>query len=177
VSVRAAAPLSPRFTSLDKTVVNRHGARRRASLSEHAVDAERIIKLSVTAVSELLESQNIHVLPKQPPGLRRAPRWPFPGTVEVWLPDHCYGERHMLATMHNLSLHGLAMRTRLPISSDTQISLAIHEPALSCYGRAVVRHCTRAAVGYLVGVEFIFSEDDDDTAVADDLDDDETSQP
>jgi hypothetical protein len=136
--------------------------------AEHAMDAERIIKLSVAAVSELLESQNIKVLPKQPPGQRRSPRWPFPGAVEVWLPDHCYGERHMLATMHNLSMSGLAMRTRLPIATDTLISLAIHEPALSCYGQGVVRHCTRAAVGYLVGIEFIFNEDeeneDDDAA-------------
>lgn len=126
------------------------------------MDAERIIKLSLTAVSELLNSQNIQALPKQAPGQRRAPRWPFPGAVEVWLPDHCYGERHMIATMHNLSLHGLAMRTRLPIPSGTLISLAIHEPALSCYGQAVVRHCTRAVVGYLVGVEFIFNENDEE---------------
>jgi hypothetical protein len=134
------------------------------------MDAERIIELSVTAVSELLDSQNIHALPKQSPGQRRAPRWPFPGAVEVWLPDHCYGERHMIATMHNLSLHGLAMRTRLPIPSDTLISLAIHEPALSCYGQAVVRHCTRAAIGYLVGVEFIFNDNDDNDPSDDDND-------
>jgi hypothetical protein len=125
------------------------------------MDAERITKLSLAAVGELLASYDIAALPKQVPGMRRAPRWPFPGAVEVWLPDHCYGERHMIATMHNLSLHGLAMRTRLPIPSDTLISLAIHEPALSCYGQAVVRHCTRGPFGYLVGVEFIFSGNDE----------------
>ncbi|GEM_PF-504884 len=124
------------------------------------MDAERIIKLSVTVIRELLESQNIQTTHKQPPGARRHPRWPFPGAVEVWLPDSCYGERHMIATMHNLSLNGLAMRSRLPIPTGTPISLAIHEPALSCYGQAVVRHCTRGAVGYLIGVEFIFSENE-----------------
>jgi hypothetical protein len=128
------------------------------------MDAERIIKLSVNAVRELLDSQNIHIQTthKQPAGARRSPRLPFPVAVEVWLPDSCYGERHMFATMHILSLHGLAMRTRLPIPTDTPISLAIHEPSLSCYGQAVVRHCTRGPVGYLIGVEFIFNENEEE---------------
>lgn len=129
------------------------------------MDAEQIVKLSPAAIEQLLGSQHIKAEPKQPAGKRRAERWPFPGTVEVWLPDECYGERHILATMHNLSIHGLAMRTRRPIPTDTRISLAIHEPQLSCYGHAVVRHCTRATVGYLIGVEFVFysdEEEDDD---------------
>ncbi len=128
------------------------------------MDADRIIKLSPDAVRELLDSQSVKAESKLPPGQRRAERWPFAGAVEVWLPDRCYGERHVIASMHNLSLHGLAMRTRVPIPSDTSISLAIHEPALSCYGQAIVRHCTRGAVGYLVGVEFIFRESDETTA-------------
>jgi hypothetical protein len=127
------------------------------------MDAEKIVKLTPEAIDELLSSHRVHTESKQAPGKRRAERWPFPGAVEVWLPDECYGERHVLATMHNLSVGGLAIRTRRPIPTDTRISLAIHEPELSCYGHAVVRHCTRAAVGYLIGAEFIFYEGSEDS--------------
>lgn len=125
---------------------------------ELKMDAERIVKLTPAVIGELLDSRSVKAIAKQTPSKRSADRWPFAGTVEVWLPESCYGERHVLATMHNLSVGGLAMRTRTPIPSETRISLAIHEPELSCYGEAVVRHCTPAAVGYLVGAEFVFSE-------------------
>jgi hypothetical protein len=124
------------------------------------MDAEKIVKLTPEAIRELLDARRIDVHAKRPPGKRREERWPFPGTVEVWLPDECYGERHILATLHNLSPNGLAMRTRRPIPSDTRVSLAIHQPELSCYGHAIVRHCTSAAVGYLIGVEFWYEGDD-----------------
>jgi len=121
------------------------------------MDAERIVKLTPEAIRELIDSQNIKAIAKNPNGQRREERWPFPGTVEVWLPESCYGERHVLATLHNLSPHGLAMRSRRPIQSGTKVSLAIHLPELSSYGHAFIRHCTQAHVGYLVGVEFLFS--------------------
>lgn len=125
------------------------------------MDAERIVKLTPEAIQELVESQRVDAHSKHTPGKRREERWPFPGTVEVWLPDDCYGERHILATLHNLSLSGLAMRTRRPIPTATRISLALHQPELSCYGHAIVRHCTRATVGYLIGVEFYYESAED----------------
>jgi len=125
------------------------------------MDAERIVRLTPEVIRELLAGQQVRSHLKQPPGKRREERWPFPGTVEVWLPDECYGERHLLATLHNLSQSGLAMRTRRPIPTDTRISLAVHQPELSCYGHGVVRHCTRAAVGYLVGVEFYYESEEE----------------
>ena len=81
----------------------------------------------------------------------------------MWLPEGSYGDRHVLATLHNLSQNGLAMRTRRSIPVDTKISIAIHQPELSCYGHALVRHCTQAHVGYLVGLEFIFFTEEDDS--------------
>ncbi|MGD8454535.1 MAG: PilZ domain-containing protein [Phycisphaerae bacterium] len=128
------------------------------------MDAEQIVKLCPQAIQELLDSRGRGDKSQAEPatGKRRAERWPFPGTVELWLPDECYGERHLLATLHNLSNNGLAMRTRRPIGSDTKISFAIHEPELSVYGHAVVRHCTRAHVGYLIGIEFIFHADEEE---------------
>jgi hypothetical protein len=127
------------------------------------MDAEEIVKLTPKTIRELIDSRRIDAVPKLAAGLRREERWPFPGTVEVWLPEACYGERHVLATLHNLSPHGLAMRSRRPVAKDTRISLAIHQPAMSCYGYAVVRHCTRAHVGYLIGVEFTFQGDEDES--------------
>jgi hypothetical protein len=126
------------------------------------MNTERIVKLTPEAIQELLDSRARADEPAPPRGRRRADRWAVPGTVEVWLPDECYGERHILATLHNLSQHGLALRTGRPIPTDTRISLAIHEPDLSCYGHGLVRHCTRAANSYLVGVEFIFYPDEEE---------------
>lgn len=123
------------------------------------MDAEQIVKLTPESVRGLLEQQRSQAIAKQGPGQRREERWPFPGTVEIWLPEHCYGEKHVLGTLHNLSQNGLAMRTRRPLERDTIVAIALHQPAVSCYGQAVVRHCTRASVGYLVGVEFTFASD------------------
>lgn len=127
------------------------------------MDAEKIVKLTPEVIQELLASRTTAAHPKPPTHEhRRAERWPFAGTVEVWLPEECYGERHVLATLHNLSRDGLAMRTRRPIPTNTRISLALHQPRLSCYGAGQVRHCTPAAVGYLVGVEFVYDADLED---------------
>lgn len=120
------------------------------------MDAENILKLTPDVIRDLLESRRAKGFPKVSHNRRDEERWPFPGTVEVWLPDDCYGERHVLATLHNLSVGGLAMRARRPIPTDTRVSFALHQPELSCYGDAIVRHCTRSKVGYLVGVEFVF---------------------
>jgi hypothetical protein len=119
------------------------------------MDAEKIVRLSPEIVAEMLEARRVNTIEKdQYSETRRADRWPFPGTVEIWLPEGCYGDGHLLATMHNLSLDGLAMRTRRPIPIGTKISIAMHQPEVSCYGAAIVRHCTAASIGYLVGVEF-----------------------
>ncbi|MBU0639939.1 MAG: PilZ domain-containing protein [Planctomycetes bacterium] len=128
------------------------------------MDAERIVKMTPETIHELLASHSVNAESKNLPGKRQTERWPFPGAVEVWLPDECYGEQHVLATLHNLSDGGLAMRVRRPIPSNTRVSLAIHQPELSCYGHALVRHCTRTHVGYLVGVEFFYLSDEDDEA-------------
>ncbi|MBN2447617.1 MAG: PilZ domain-containing protein [Phycisphaerae bacterium] len=130
------------------------------------MDAEKIVRLSPDVIGELLDSQRTKAIKKEPEHEQRnADRWPFPGTVEVWLPPECYGDRHVLATLHNLSRDGLAMRLRCPLPVGGKISLALHQPELSCYGHAIVRHCTQAAIGYLVGVEFCYphaASDDDD---------------
>lgn len=126
------------------------------------MDADRIVKLTPAAVTELLDAHRVESVEKQGPGKRHAERWPFPGTIEVWLPENCYGELHFLATLHNLSAGGLAMRARRPVAVDTRISFAIHVPELSSYGEAIVRHCTQAHAGYLIGIEFTFDQKNED---------------
>lgn len=123
------------------------------------MDAENITRISVDVITGLIEARRIHTIDKTSDERRSSERWPFAGAVEVWLPDEAYGERHLLATLHNLSPNGLAMRTRRPVPNGMRFSLAIHQPELSCYGHGIVRHCTRATVGYLIGVEFIYSDD------------------
>lgn len=128
------------------------------------MDAERIVKLTPETIREMIDSQHVEAISKVPHSNRREERWPFPGTVEVWLPKECYGEQHLLATLHNLSLNGLGMRCRRPVPVDTKVSVAVHQPDMSCYGHAVIRHCTQAHVGYLIGMEFIFHNEEDDAS-------------
>lgn len=127
------------------------------------MDAERIVKITPQSIRQLVESRSVKAVDKPRSNeYRKSERWPFPGTVEVWLPEDAYGDRHLLATLHNLSIEGLAMRTRRPVQVGTKLSLAIHQPSLSCYGHAIVRHCSGAPVGYLIGVEFDFEQTGED---------------
>jgi hypothetical protein len=89
-------------------------------------------------------------------GRRRAPRWPFPGTVELWIPEADGQERYTLATSLNLSLQGMGMRCDEELSEGTELAIAIHEPEVSFHGRAVVRHCTEFEGEYLIGLQFLF---------------------
>ena len=128
-----------------------------------SMDAEEIVKISPPVIEELLEARHTKAIPKAvDENVRRAERWPFAGTVEAWLPEGTYGDRHVLATLHNLSRDGLAMRTRRPVPVGVRISLALHQPTRSCYGHAITRHCTQAAVGYLIGVEFVYEAEQDE---------------
>ena len=86
------------------------------------------------------------------------PRWPFPGTVELWIPEGDGTERYELATSLNLSLVGVGIRCDESLESGVELAIAIHEPEVSFHGRAVVRHCTEMESDFLVGLEFLFSD-------------------
>lgn len=126
------------------------------------MDAEQIVRISPEVIRELIDAHRVELQPKHQHVARKEQRWPFPGTVELWLPEDTYGERHLLATLHNLSANGLGMRCRQPVPVNTRIAVAIHQPELSCYGDAVIRHCTRSQVGYLIGMEFVFATEEDE---------------
>ena len=115
-----------------------------------------VVPLTEKGVSKLLRSRESARPSKSPPGNRRTPRWPFPGVVELWLPDENGVLQHSLATSVNLSLNGMGIRCDEPLEPGAKIELAFHEPEASFHGRAVVRHTTPMESDHLVGLQFIF---------------------
>ncbi len=115
-----------------------------------------VVPLTEKAVGRLLRSREAARPSKGAPGKRRTPRWPFPGVVELWLPDESGVLQHSLATSVNLSLHGIGIRCDEPLEPGIELELAFHEPEISFHGRAVVRHATQMESDHLIGLQFIF---------------------
>ena len=112
--------------------------------------------LTEAAVAKLLADRN----PKEPgtkgKDRRKMTRWPFPGAVELWIPDEHGIEHHALATSLNLSLGGVGIRCDEPLSPGLELAIAVHEPEVSFHGRAVVCHCTDMQGDYLIGLQFLY---------------------
>ncbi len=114
-----------------------------------------ILPLSRETVAQLLvDRAGIAPSPKGTTR-RKVVRWPFPGTVELWLPEADGTERYALATSLNLSAEGVGIRCDEPLSPGVELPIAIHEPEVSLHGRAVVRHCTEIENEFLVGLQFV----------------------
>ena len=123
------------------------------------MDTAEICPLTEQAVGELLSKRQSWASRADPNGRRRALRWPFPGTVELWIPDEQGGERYALATSINLSVDGIGVRADEELRTGLQLAVAIHEPEMSFHGRAVVRHCAETDTGsYVVGLEFVYAQ-------------------
>lgn len=116
-----------------------------------------IVPISQQALQRLFRMRG---LAADPSGLgrRRAPRWPFPGAVEIWVPAADGGEEHRFGTCENISMGGAGVRCDDAYERGTELQVAVHQPELSLHGRAVVRHCTRLRSDYYVGLEFIFDD-------------------
>ena len=132
------------------------GTTRRYMLGSHVMEATEICRLTEKAVAKLLARRGVRVRGKKGKGRRLLPRWPFPGTVELWIPQDDQTERYELATSLNLSLRGVGIRCDEPLTPGLELAVAIHEPEVSFHGRAVARHCTEMEDDYLVGLEFLF---------------------
>lgn len=115
-----------------------------------------ICPLTEDAVAKLLASRKLPAPDVKTDGRRKAPRWPFPGAAELWIPEGGGLARHALATSLNLSLYGVGIRCDEPLSPGLELAIAIHEPEVSLHGRAVVRHCSEIENEYLIGLEFLF---------------------
>ncbi|MFQ5592486.1 MAG: PilZ domain-containing protein [Phycisphaerae bacterium] len=122
------------------------------------MDAIEISPLTEEAIIKLLTSRKDRSNRAATNGRRRAARWPFPGTVQLWMPDDSGTDQHYLATCVNLSPHGLGMLSDIELAVGTEVALAVHQPENSFQGRGVIRHCTEIEDGYYVGVQFIFDD-------------------
>jgi len=121
------------------------------------MDTAEICALTEESVDELLTKRQSWASRADAGGRRRAMRWPFPGTVELWIPDGNGGERYNLATSINLSRDGIGIRADEELRPGLELAVAIHEPEMSFHGKAVVRHCAESEnESYILGLQFIF---------------------
>jgi hypothetical protein len=119
---------------------------------------DEIVKLSREVINDLIDRR--YKPDKRHGGSerRRAPRWPFPGTVEI-RPDGGDGLEQWFGTCVNLSDTGLGFTCDERIDPGSRLEIAFHYPEKSVYGRGIVRYAMETPNGWLVGLEFIFEED------------------
>lgn len=116
--------------------------------------------LTRQAVGKLLGDRTSHAANGHANCLRRTTRWPFPGTVELWLPRDGGGDAYALATSINLSADGIGIKFEEPLKPGLNTGIAFHEPEASFHGHATVRHCTELEDGsYFIGMQFRFDAD------------------
>jgi hypothetical protein len=120
-----------------------------------------IIPLQREALEELLLGRHSQGVDNEAAKRRRAPRWPFEGTVELWLTDETaesttVGDTCLLGECVNLSCAGMGIRIDEPLEPGVELPIAIHQPERSFHGRAVVRHCNAMEHDFFCGMEFIF---------------------
>lgn len=120
--------------------------------------AAEICPIARDALETLLTERKAEGADANTNGRRKVARWPFPGTVELWIPDAGGVDQHTLATSLDVSLHGVGIRCDEPLAPGLELAIAIHEPELSLHGKAVVRHCTEIEEDYVIGLEFIFDD-------------------
>ncbi len=122
-----------------------------------ATDTSEVTLLTEESLGALLAERRGLCVTKSKQCRREVVRWPFPGTVQLWLSDDQDGEKLILARSLNLSVKGLAIRCEEPLEPGTTVTVAVHEPEVSFQGEAVVKHCTQNDDGiYCVGLAFVF---------------------
>ncbi|MEK6677549.1 MAG: PilZ domain-containing protein [Planctomycetota bacterium] len=127
------------------------------------MDVTEFCPLTEEAICNLLEARQ-GFLPRDrrnasrnTPTRRQVTRWPFPGTVELWIPDRYGVEQYTLGSCVDLSRNGAGVQCDRSIPVGMELALAIHQPEATFHGRATVRHCSpRDDNEYYIGVEFSF---------------------
>jgi len=120
------------------------------------MDVAEICPLTEETILNLLKSRGAFAHMHTGSGRRQAERWPFPGTIELWIPDELGFHRHALGTCLDMSLDGAGVRCDDSLPVGLELDIAIHQPEASFHGRALVRHCTSTARGdHMVGLEFL----------------------
>ena len=111
-------------------------------------------KLSLDSIRDLVRSRQGQSDSIPNHERRRAPRWPFPGTVELHATDGTNAQ--WFATCRDVSETGLGMCGEHYFYPDTVVDIAIHLPEATLYGPAVVRYCQKTPSGFMTGIEFSF---------------------
>lgn len=90
---------------------------------------------------------------------RRAPRWPFPGTVELRNADG-QAPQQWFASCRDISEGGMGMKTDTYFAPGTVLDISVHLPEQTFYGQATVRYCKELETEneYIMGVQFVFDE-------------------
>ncbi len=83
-------------------------------------------------------------------------RWPFPGTTELWIPLPDGEEDYLLARALNLSPAGVGILCDEELQVGAEISIAIHQPEATFFGKATVRHCSNTGDSFHCGLEFVY---------------------
>ena len=119
--------------------------------------ADEIIKLTRQSLGDLLEGRRREGQAYAGPERRRYPRWPFPGTVELW-PADGDGRQRWLGTCRDINEHGLGMGCEVAFEPGTLIEIALHLPEATFCGHATARYCVEVRGEYMIGLEFQFPE-------------------
>lgn len=120
------------------------------------MESVEVCSLTEASIAKLLTGRHERKSDAAVGGRRKMPRWPFPGTVQLWIPDENGVDEHTLATSVNLSEDGVGILVDDELPIDLELTIALHEPEASLQGRAVVRHCTRIDERYYMGLQFVF---------------------
>lgn len=122
------------------------------------MDVTEFSPITQRALKELLAGWDVRRPGQSANGRRRAQRWPFPATVELWVPTPAGEEEHVLASCLNISMEGMGIRCNEQLAMDAELSVSIHQPEVTLFGKAAVRHITPINEGYYIGLEFLFEE-------------------
>ncbi|MCB9850995.1 MAG: hypothetical protein H6817_09875 [Phycisphaerales bacterium] len=120
------------------------------------MQTEEFIPLSADAVLDILHERYGYCDDRDANERRGRTRWPFPGTVELWVPNEDGGEEYLLARALNLSPLGVGILVEDDIPMDARVSIAIHQPEATLFGKALTRHASPTPEGTLVGLQFLY---------------------
>ncbi len=119
------------------------------------VEDKEFVALNAETIQTLLQSGARERSDRRGRERRREKRWPFPGTVQLWLRDRAGEEFEVHATCQNLNEAGLGLLCDRGFEVDMVVPIAIHQPDATYHGTGVIRHCTPSDGAYFVGVELV----------------------
>jgi hypothetical protein len=118
---------------------------------------DEFIPITADAILDILRERYGHEQDNEIDRERRQrPRWPFPGTVELWVPQDDGIELYMHARALNLSPMGIGILADEELPTGKRVALAIHQPEATLFGEAIIRHATQTPNGQVVGLQFLY---------------------